>query len=128
MTSTGKFISALMHSRTQAHVFHLRTKSYAVHKALQNYYENIVPLFDAYAEAYQGRYGVIGGFTIGPKIDQNPVNARKYFISLLKYVASVKIKDSYLANIRDNIYALVYQTIYMLSLNRSRNRKNNNKM
>jgi Family of unknown function (DUF5856) len=116
--STGKFISALMHSRTQAHVFHLRTKSFAAHKALQTYYESIVPLFDTYAEAYQGRYGLIKGFTIGPKINQNPLNAKLYFKKLLRMVSSLKIKDTYLSNLRDEIYALIYQTLYMLSLDK----------
>ena len=47
----------LLNSRTQSHAFHLTTKSYAEHKALQAYYEGIVPLLDAYAEAVMGKYG-----------------------------------------------------------------------
>jgi DNA-binding ferritin-like protein len=38
--------SLFMHSRTQAHVFHLRVKgagSLAAHLALQTYYEGIIP-------------------------------------------------------------------------------------
>ena len=41
--------SLFMHSRTQAHVFHLRVKgpgSHAAHLALQAYYEGIIPLLD----------------------------------------------------------------------------------
>lgn len=116
--SSGKLVSALMHSRTQAHVFHLRTKSFAAHKALQGYYEAIIPLVDTYAESYQGRYGLISGYTVGPQINQNPMGAKAYFIRLLKTVESIKIRDSYLANLRDEIYALVYQTLYMLTLDR----------
>ena len=116
--SSGKFVSALMHSRTQAHIFHLRTKSFAAHKALQGYYEAIVPLLDTYAESYQGRYGLISGYTIGPQINQNPMGAKAYFIRLLRIIESTKIRGTYLANIRDEIYALVYQTLYMLTLDR----------
>ena len=72
--SAAVLLSALMHSRTQAHVFHLRTKSFATHKALQGYYEAIVPLLDTYAEAYQGRYGLINGYRIGAPLNQNPLN------------------------------------------------------
>ena len=46
-----------MNSRTQAHVFHLTTNSYAQHKALGKYYDAISDLLDAYAEAYMGSYG-----------------------------------------------------------------------
>lgn len=116
---TGRFISILMHSRTQAHVFHLRTKSFAEHKALKEYYENIVPLLDSYAETFQGKYGLISGFIVGPKIDQNPKNAKRYFKNLLKVISRVKVPDSYLANIREEIFALVYQTLYALTLNRA---------
>ena len=109
-------VSSLMHSRTQAHVFHLRTTSFAAHKALQAYYEAIVPLMDTLAEAYQGRYGLIRGFRIGGALLQNPVKAPAYFKKLLGVVKKAKIRDTYLNNIRDEIYALVYQTMYMLSL------------
>jgi len=114
--SAATLISALMHSRTQAHIFHLRTRSFAMHKALQAYYEAIVPLLDSYAEAYQGRYGLIRGYRIGPSINQNPMKARVYFKSLLNTVGKTKVQDTYLKNIRDEIYALVYQTLYMLTL------------
>ena len=114
----AKLISALMHSTTQAHVFHLRTKSFSAHKALQGYYEAIVPLFDEYAEGYQGRYGLISGYVIGPKLNQNPMGAKLYFQRLLKIVDDTKIKDSYLKNILDTIRQLVYQTLYLLTLDR----------
>ena len=54
--------SIFLHSRTQAHEFHLRVKgtgSLALHKALQEYYESIIPLLDGLIEAYQGQFGVI---------------------------------------------------------------------
>jgi hypothetical protein len=112
---SGPFVSSLMHSRTQAHVFHLRTRSFAQHKALQAYYEAIVPLLDSYAEAYQGKYGLLR-FTVGPAINNNPASAKGYFTKLLKSMEKVKPRDSYLKNIFDSIYELVYQTLYMLSL------------
>jgi hypothetical protein len=102
-----------MQSRTQAHVFHLRTKSYAEHKALRKYYEEIVPLLDSYAESYQGRYGIINGYRTYPLI-QDPKKARIYFLKLLKMVDRCKPKDSYLKNIKDSIYQLIYETLYML--------------
>jgi DNA-binding ferritin-like protein len=113
----AKLLSALLHSRTQSHIYHWRTQSFAAHKALQGYYEAIVPLFDDYAEGYQGRYGLISGYTSAP-VNQNPMKARAYFQRLLKIVDATKIKDSYLKNILDTIRQLVYQTLYLLTLDR----------
>ncbi len=114
----AKLLSSLMHSRTQAHIFHLRTRSFAAHKALQGYYEGIVPLLDEYAEGYQGRYGLISGYTSG-SVNQNPMMAHAYFQRLLKIVDATKIKDSYLKNILDTIRQLIFQTLYLLTLNQS---------
>ena len=57
--------SLFFHSRTQTHVFHLGVKgpgAYAAHKALQEYYEEIVGLVDGLVESYQGKYGLISMF------------------------------------------------------------------
>ena len=52
-------VSTLLHSQTQVHIFHLQTKSYSEHKALQKYYEGIDALVDGIIESYQGKYDVI---------------------------------------------------------------------
>ena len=54
--------SYILHSRTQTHIFHFKTKSYAEHKALQGYYEGIIPLLDSYIEGFQGKYGILSGY------------------------------------------------------------------
>jgi hypothetical protein len=59
----SRYVGVLMNSRTQAHAFHLMTNSFAQHKALQAYYEGIVPLLDQWAEAYMGKYGRLGRVT-----------------------------------------------------------------
>jgi len=55
------FIGTLMQSRNQAHIYHLQTNSFAAHKALQEYYEEIVDLVDGLVESYQGKYGILRG-------------------------------------------------------------------
>jgi len=106
-----------MNSREQAHMFHLTTNSYAQHKALQTYYEEIVPLLDKWAEAYMGRYGRLKRITLNKRYMSDPKKARLYFKSLLTRVRLVKVpKDTYLKNIQDEIVGLIRQTIYMLSL------------
>ena len=56
------FISLLLASRNQAHVFHWQTQSYATHKTLNEYYDNIIDLVDELVEGYQGKYGVLKNF------------------------------------------------------------------
>lgn len=109
-----------MSSREQAHVFHLTTKSYAAHKALQAYYEAIIPLLDSYAETYMGKTNrpLTGlGLSVNRKIYTDAKLARGYFKRLFKIVKSMKLpRDPYLDNIRQEIDALIKQTLYMLSL------------
>ena len=61
----ASFISTLFASRTQAHIFHLQVTgpgSFAKHKALDDYYNEIIDLTDGLVESYQGRYGIITGY------------------------------------------------------------------
>jgi hypothetical protein len=51
MNGIEEMASALMASQTQAHIFHLQTKSYAEHKALQKFYEGVDGLMDSLIES-----------------------------------------------------------------------------
>lgn len=112
-----EIVSILFHSRTQAHVFHLGTDSYAQHVALQKYYDGIVALADGLAESWQGKYG---------KIQFKPVAGIEqytglegivaYFEKVLKIVAEKRkdIKESYIQNQIDTVEELIYSTLYLL--------------
>ena len=52
-------MSLLFLARDLAHREHLKTKSYAQHKALGKFYNDIIESADAIAEAYQGQYGLM---------------------------------------------------------------------
>jgi hypothetical protein len=54
-----KLMSYLLHSATQVHIFHLQTTSYAEHKALNKYYDEIVGLTDGLIETFQGKYDIL---------------------------------------------------------------------
>ena len=115
MNSGQRFVGLLMNSRTQAHAFHLTTKSFAEHKALQAYYEGIVPLLDSYAEAYMGKYGRFRKIVSGRRTVAR--NLKAYFKTLLVRVRALRLpRDTYLKNIQDEITALIRSTLYMLSL------------
>lgn len=55
----GELIARCFHARTAAHILHLKTKSYAEHKALNDFYDAIVDAVDAFAEMYQGENDTI---------------------------------------------------------------------
>lgn len=114
----SRYVGLLMNSRTQAHAFHLTTPSFAEHKALQAYYEGIVPLLDTWAEAYMGKYGRLRRVNLNKRFIQDPRKARPYFKSLLVRVRAIRLPrgDAYLKNIQDEIVALIRSTLYMLSL------------
>jgi hypothetical protein len=115
--AANRYVGMLMNSREQAHIFHLTTNSFAQHKALQAYYEGIVPLLDSWAEAYMGRYGRLKRVSLNKRYMSDPKKARLYFKSLLARVRLVKLpRDSYLKNIQDEIIALIRSTLYMLTL------------
>jgi hypothetical protein len=114
----NRYVGLLMNSRTQAHAFHLTTNSFAEHKALQAYYEGIVPLLDSWAEAYMGKYGRLRRVAMNKRFMTDPKKARAYFKSLLARVKAIRLPrgDTYLKNIQDEITALIRSTLYMLTL------------
>jgi len=111
-----KFISTLFASRTQSHIFHLQTDSFAAHMALGTYYDEIVDLADGLVETFQGRYGIIKGYSSPAqfKEDNQPLT---YFEALCQYVETIRKnlpQDSYIQNEIDNVVALIESTKYKL--------------
>lgn len=116
MEVVAKFLSTLFASRTQAHIFHLQTMSFAAHKALNEYYDDIVDLVDNYAETCQGKHGIIKGYNLPTQIFEDD-SALKYFMGLQSYIDSVRgqlPQDGELNNIVDEIMGLVGSTVYKL--------------
>ena len=114
----GQFVSTLMASRTQAHIFHLQTPSFAAHTALQLYYEGIIPLVDGFVESYQGKYGVITGYgNIALQEYESCEAIIMFFETLCMYVEKSRQmlpQDSYIQNQVDEIVALITSTLYKL--------------
>ncbi len=116
MEPIAKFLGTLMSSRNQAHVFHLQTPSFAAHKALNEYYDEIVDLIDSYAEMAQGRYGIIRGYVMSAQIFEDD-SVLKYFTGLQKFVDEIRTQlpqDGELNNTVDEISGLISSTVYKL--------------
>jgi len=114
--------SMFFHSRTQAHEFHTLTHgpgSLAIHKALEEYYTEIVPLMDGIIEAYQGQFGLIKYKKVaGVDNDASKENIISYFDDLIKFLDTnrkdEKLQQSWIQNELDNLTKLLYSTRYKL--------------
>jgi high-affinity Fe2+/Pb2+ permease len=120
-TKTGSgfkdMVSILLHSQTQVHIFHLQTKSYSEHKALQGYYEGIDALVDGIIESYQGKYDVVTGYnSIKTEEYKSSEQVIKYFKALDSMVEKNRksVKESFLQNQIDTVQELIYSTLYKL--------------
>ena len=117
-----KLISTLMASRDQAHIFHWQTTgegSFAAHTALNAYYDAIPNLTDTLVESYQGKHGIITGYTSVDEFNEyDRTTAVKYFKGLAMFVerayAKLPPEDTYILNQIDNVKELIYSTIYKL--------------
>lgn len=114
--------SLFFHSRTQAHVFHLGVKgpgSFAAHKTLNEYYDEIVGLVDGLVESYQGKYGIIkfqpvNGLDTNCDIKNIVAYFEKLCVALEKLRKDEKLQDTWIQNQIDNISELLYSTKYKL--------------
>jgi hypothetical protein len=115
--SCEKFIGMLFLARDVTHSVHLNTRSYSKHKALQKFYENIIDRADTFAEAYQGRYGLIGPIALmSAKKTENVVaflEDQLAELEAMRYDVCDKT-DSPLQNLIDGIIELYLSTLYKL--------------
>ena len=108
----GELILHCFHARTNAHVLHLTTKSYAVHVALNDFYDEIVDLADSLAEA-----GSAFGLLTFPTVPYEPSkNTEELMEELLakvdEYIEATD--EGHLINIAEEIKALIASTLYKL--------------
>ena len=119
MNEFVQFISTLLASRNQAHIFHWQVEgpgSFSAHKALNEYYDEILDLVDGLVESMQGRYGIQRGYT-SPATFKEDGQFINYFEALSKYVETVRTKipqDSYIQNEVDTVVKLIETTKYKL--------------
>lgn len=111
------FVGLMFLARDVAHSVHLNTRSYAKHKALRHFYDGIVDLADKFAEAYQGRHGLIGPISLmSAKNTSNILDfmqGQMIEIDNCRYEVCDKT-DTPLQNIIDEISGLYLSTIYKL--------------
>ena len=113
--SCADLIGHLFLARDVTHSVHLNTRSYAKHKALGGFYEDIIDLADDLAEAYQGRYGLIGPITLhSAKKTNNVVEFLEDSLEEVRRERKEYKDDTALQNIIDEIEGLYLSTLYKL--------------
>jgi hypothetical protein len=113
----ANFIGMLFLARDVTHSAHLNTRSYAKHKALGKFYNQIINFADKFAETYQGKYGLIGPISLMSAKKTN--NVLEFLEGQLDDLMEMRYKVvekecTPLQNIIDEIFALYYSTIYKL--------------
>jgi hypothetical protein len=115
--SCADFIGTLFLARDVAHSTHLNTRSFSKHSALNTFYDEIIDLADKFAEAYQGKYGLIGPISLmSAKKTNNIVEFLEGQVDELDAMR-YKVVDKEctpLQNIIDEIFGLYYSTLYKL--------------
>ena len=111
------FVGQLFLARDVAHSVHLNTKSYAKHVALNSFYDEIIEVADKFAEAYQGRHGLIGPISLMSARKNG--NIIEFLEDSLAQIEEMRYKvvdqtDTALQNIIDEIVGLYLSTLYKL--------------
>ena len=99
---------------TAAHFAHLLTPSYAQHKALNEFYEEIVGVADSFAESFIGRYGKFESF---PSVKETSTDGLQIVGNLTKWIDSNREMISEFSEIQndiDSIVSLCNSTAYKL--------------
>ena len=111
------FVGILFLARDVTHSVHLNTRSYSKHKALQKFYESIIDLADGFAEAYQGRHGLMGPISL--QSAKKTTNVIDFLQNQLEEIEADRYKicdetDTAIQNLIDEIIALYLSTLYKL--------------
>ena len=111
------FVGILFLARDVAHSVHLNTRSFSKHMALNAFYDGIIDHADAFAEAYQGRHGLIGPIALHSA--KKTANIIEFLQDSLAEIEAARYdvcdkSDSSLQQLIDNIVELYLTTLYKL--------------
>jgi len=111
------FIGILFLARDVTHSVHLNTRSFSKHEALNIFYDRIIGAADDFAEAYQGRNGLIGPITLHSA--KKTSNVIEFLEDSLAEIEGARYNvcdksDSSLQQLIDNIVEIYLRTLYKL--------------
>ena len=115
--TAAQLMGLLFLGRNVAHSVHLNTRSYSKHVALNIFYDRIIGVADDFAEAYQGRHGLIGPIAIPAA--KKTTNIIEFLQAQLDEIEKGRYEvcdkdDSTLQQLIDNIIEVYLRTLYKL--------------
>lgn len=111
----GELVMRLFHARTNAHVLHLGTTSYAKHKALNEFYDGITDFADSIAEMVQDEK-----LLVMPSVRYAPVDDPVKLVAGLRdwlrenRYDAVSPEETEVQNVIDEAIGLCRSTLYKL--------------
>ena len=113
----NEFLGLLFLARDVAHSVQLNTRSFSKHEALNIFYNRIIGAADDFAEAYQGRHGLIGPITLNSA--KKTANITEFLQDSLAEIEAARYdvadkSDSSLQQLIDNIVEIYLRTLYKL--------------
>jgi hypothetical protein len=117
MYKAADFVGMLFLARDVAHSVHLNTRSFSKHMALNIFYDRIVGAADDFAEAYQGRHGLMGPISLMSA--KKTSNIIEFLEDSLKQIEDCRYdvvdkSDMSLQQLIDNIIEIYLRTLYKL--------------
>lgn len=110
-----EFFGTLLAANEQVHKAHLKTKKYAAHIAMNDFYDEITDAADALIEAYQGIYGIVDEYENILTCDGDDcVKYLEDLLSLTREGREKYCKESELQSLCDDILTLIDSTLYKL--------------
>lgn len=117
--SVEKCFGNLFYLRDCIHLRHLRPTNPGQlgsgweHKALNDFYDELIDMIDGLIESYQGKYGLLNIEIPSAKPGDAYSEIKKKVTDLEMYKDKL-FKDSYILNQIDEMIMLMYQTLYKL--------------
>lgn len=119
MNTAEQFVSLVLLARDVAHLSHWKTKSYAEHKALNSFYDDVLELIDGFVEQYQGYYNK--RMDISRTEDDGKASPREVLEYQAEWIEMKRFgicskEDTALQNTIDEILRQYQTTLYLLTL------------
>lgn len=113
--AAAEFFKALLDAVTAAHLLHLQSQSFSQHSALGDFYSELEGLADGLIESYQGKYGIVTGYPMGPsQPNDDPVVFMTQLSNYIRRVRGNVASDSEIQNDIDTVLTLIDTTLYKL--------------
>ena len=120
MASIVEIVSYYNDAKQQAIVFHQQTTSFSEHKALNEFYDEIVDLLDDLSESYAGIYGRLTPYSVEDLQDWTSTeDTIKYYRGCYDWLQNERKtapQDSWIQNQLDEISQANAQLLYRLTL------------